>query len=183
MFLHEIKQFVPSLICLSCDGCCRFRRDGTCWQPKMATEEIDRQPGAQDADQRVLRQKIDADGRLATVAYHGIFICSFFNPPHNTCGVYHARPFECRLYPFLLMAESGRARLGVHLLCPYVQKKKDTLVWEEYLVEVKRFFARDDVRAFLKRQPFLFGDYGESRDQIEIIAGIDLGVLATKETP
>lgn len=37
--LQNFKQFVPSNVCLSCDGCCRFKQSDSRWRPHMTKEE------------------------------------------------------------------------------------------------------------------------------------------------
>jgi len=115
------------------------------------------------------------EGTIPTVAYQDFFICHFFNPQLNTCGIYHIRPFECRLYPFLLIKKSQEIAIGVHLLCPYIQEKRDTSDWQQYVAALKQYFTRDDVQAFLLRNPALIGDYKNSRDEIEPIFTVSLG--------
>lgn len=163
----ELKQFVPSEICLKCDGCCRFRQQGTCWQPKMSAEERAAAAARISGGIKSIPPATDPQGSLPLIAYQDIFICNFFSPQHNTCGIYHARPFECRLYPFLLVKSEGQISVGAHLLCPYIQEKKDTPRWEQYVLDLREFFRREDVRAFLGRNPLLAGDYKDGADEIE----------------
>ncbi len=174
LFLDALKQFVPSRVCLACDGCCRFRSEGTCWQPKMAAEEVRRLSGTDEPAKRLLQQTADPEGRIPLIGEQDIFICHFFNPRHNTCGIYHVRPLECRLYPFLLVKTNPAGiALAAHLLCPYVQQQKDSPEWAGYVRTLREWFRRDDVRAFLMRNPALAGDYGDSGEEVAHLFTID----------
>ena len=35
----DLPQFVPQSVCLSCDGCCRFKEEQSSWRPKAVGDE------------------------------------------------------------------------------------------------------------------------------------------------
>jgi len=166
-FISELKQFVPCRVCLACDGCCRFRRPDSVWQPHLTPQEI----GA--LKNQAVERILSAEGRVPTVPHQDFFICHFFSPAHNACGIYHARPFECSLYPFLLTKTDSGMALSVHLLCPYVMEKKDSLAWRQHILYLQDFFAREDVRAFLQRYPQLAADYSQSGQEMEKVFNLN----------
>jgi len=159
--ITELPQNVPSDICLKCDGCCRFASSHSPWRPKVAQDEAG---GA-------LAAELDADGALKTVDYNGQPHCAFLCAGDNTCQVYGARPFECRLYPFLLIKSGDGVALGAHLSCPYVQKHRDG-TFERHIDEMRTYFQRSDVRAFLKRNPCLAGTYPGAEGKIELLGRV-----------
>ncbi|MDZ4242153.1 MAG: YkgJ family cysteine cluster protein [Candidatus Omnitrophota bacterium] len=193
-----MKPFVPSQVCLSCDGCCRFKEDTSAWRPQVSAEEIaqmtrtlgsghtlarDSAPRASArgtspklADQVFLKTNVASDGRLKAIPHKDGCICTFFNPQHNTCGMYHARPFDCQLYPFLLTRRQGRAAVCVHLNCPYVQEKKDSAEFDAYAAYLREFFRRADVRDMLEKHPALIGDYSEYQDELQPLFELDLNL-------
>ena len=118
---QRIKQFVPSEACLACQGCCRFHEEDSFWRPRVVPTEI---PSGKD-------WPMDKDC-LRTRPHEGIFICSFLVSKDNTCEVYAERPFECRLYPFIISSNAAGTALFAHLSCPYLQEKYGTDEFKEY---------------------------------------------------
>jgi len=163
----NFKQFVPSRVCLQCDGCCRFRHVPSPWQPRIAKEEITKTSVPLAVRKLFSPAALSEEGVIKTVPYEDMHVCHFFNPQHNTCGIYAHRPFECQLYPFLLMREARHVAVCVHLLCPYVYDNKDSKIFGQYVAYLREFFARDDVRAFLQRNPGLVGDYTPYKEEWE----------------
>ena len=95
---NNFPQIVPSKICLSCQGCCRFRDAQSVWRPKVAPKELVANERKKD-----LARALGQDGRLKTVEAQGQNRCTFLNLGTNKCGVYTGRPFECRQRPDVLL--------------------------------------------------------------------------------
>ncbi len=165
---------MPSARCLTCDGCCRFREAGTCWQPKITPEEKQQAARVSPGIENALKRVGQKEGALPVVPHEDYFICHFFSPPNNACGIYSARPFECRLYPFLLLRTAAGPRLGVHLLCPHVAEARGTESWTDYLKYLKGFLAGNDTSLFLSRHPELFGAYPSADSEIEVLFSVDI---------
>jgi Fe-S-cluster containining protein len=161
----QFRQFVPSKVCLACDGCCRFREAQSAWRPKMS----DLEKVAPATKKIFTARSIDDQGFITTVEHQDTFVCYFFNPRHNTCGIYSQRPFECRLYPFLLIKNKNGKGLAAHLNCPYIQEAWDSEPLQGYRKYLQEFFLRDEVLAFLKASPALFGDDASFTDEIEFL--------------
>ena len=173
--IKEMKQFVPSQVCLGCDGCCRFKEEDSAWRPRIAPTEkkqVATKPGL--AEKIFSKAKVADDGHLKAVACHGLYICTFFNPEHNTCGIYHARPFDCQLYPFLLTKSDEKTVVAVHLNCPHVQEKKGSQEFQDYVSYLQEFFHRQDVVTFLQKNPSLVGDYAQYRQELEQVLELNL---------
>ncbi|MBN1869711.1 MAG: YkgJ family cysteine cluster protein [Candidatus Omnitrophica bacterium] len=167
--IKGLPQFVPQPTCLSCDGCCRFSGKDSPWRPKMAREEINKKcPYAQ----RLLKE-LDEGNALQTVEHRGHIQCAFLSAEDNLCRVYEHRPFECRLYPFLLLQENGDLVIAVHLQCPYIQEKRKDNIFGEYVSSLKEYVRRPEVLGFLKRNPMLAGDYAGYEQEIEHLFPLD----------
>ena len=164
--LNDMKQFVPQEVCLSCDGCCRFKEENSPWRPKVTAAEL-QGPIQQGLAERILAHST-AQGHIKTVSCGGQHICSFLNPQNNTCGIYPGRPFECQLYPFVLVrGKDETVGVCVHLNCPYIQESRSTKEFEEYVRYLREFFNRRDVRDFLHNNPSLGGDYAQYAKELE----------------
>ncbi len=164
---NNLNQFVPSEVCLQCDGCCRFKEENSAWRPKMAKEEITQLRKTGLADLILSKEIFSKEGSIKTVSCRGEHLCSFFNSHDHTCRIYHSRPFECELYPFLLTRKEGRMAVYVHLMCPFIQQKRATQDFDDYVVYLKKFFQEQEVLAFLKRNPDLASDYSDYQEELE----------------
>ncbi|MCA9401080.1 MAG: YkgJ family cysteine cluster protein [Candidatus Omnitrophica bacterium] len=168
MMFTDLKQFLSSQMCLSCDGCCRFDSLNNDWRPKV---------GAIEADHLIQNKKlkapasragiIDGGGYLPDKACHGLFMCEFFNLEDTTCAIYHHRPFECRLYPFVLTKRLDKNAVSVHLTCPYIMKMKGSSEYDRYVSYLKDYFTRNDLLVFLQENPHLFGEYPGYESELE----------------
>ncbi len=158
--LKDLKQFPPSLVCLSCQGCCRFKDAKSPWRPRMAEEEKGQ---ALDEQARLP----DRQGFITTVPSGEQHLCRFLDSETNVCGIYGGRPFECRLYPFLLMKNEDKAVVCAHLSCPYVQEHLDSQRFEEYVCYLKDYLGQEEVSGFLKRNPSLFGEYDGCKNEVK----------------
>lgn len=167
--IKNFKQFVPSSVCLKCDGCCRFKEADSRWRPHITQTE--RQEAAKPglAQQVFAQHVIGPDQRINATPCGQGHICHFLDPQKNTCGIYHARPFECQLYPFLLGIEDGQKALFVHLNCPYIQEHFKSGAYEQYVQYLRQFFQQPSVRVFLEHNPSSFTDYSAYRDELDCL--------------
>lgn len=136
-------SFPPQEFCLACQGCCRFQDSRSPWRPKIYAKEecFSRDQGPLNADQ---------EGYLRTRCVQGVWLCDHLDARTNHCQVYPWRPFECALYPFLLVRNKDAIAVALHLACPYVQEKKGLACFQDVCAQVKEFFEQKDVQSFLR---------------------------------
>ena len=152
--ISQLKQFVPSSVCLQCDGCCRFKSADSPWRPKLGTEE------AKGLTTKITQADwLDDGGHIRTLRHCGQDLCRFFNPDDHTCKVYDNRPFECALYPFVLSRSAAGVEVYAHLSCPYIQDTEATAALDEYVGYLKQYFHTPPVKDFLERNASLVHDY------------------------
>ena len=150
----SLDQFVPSEVCLKCNGCCRYKDSSSPWRPKLGALD---QTGL--ADLIVTGGVLDAQAYITTIQACGEHFCRFLKGEDNTCGIYTRRPFECSLYPFILSKTPDAVKVYVHLSCPYVQDHLSRARYDAYVAYLKEFFRREDVRGFLLGNQGMFHDY------------------------
>jgi len=170
---NPLKQFVPSAVCLKCDGCCRFQAADSPWRPGVASEEISAAVYPAKGGNVFNDTTIDAGQKLRTIPFQQMSICYFLHTPNNTCGIYAQRPFECRLYPFMIIAQEGKYSLSVHLACPYVQENRHTPEFDHYVVGLKDFFAQKATKRFLSGYLRLNHCYPGAQNELEDLFAID----------
>lgn len=173
MVINMLKQFVPSEVCLKCDGCCRFKEPGTIWRPKMSQDEAARVTSVGLADKILSPDILDDDQFIRTKPGCGEHLCQFFNPDDHACAIYKARPFECELYPFVISKDDRGAALYMHLNCPHVQEHLNSAVIKTYVRYLRDFFEKPDARAFLQRNYSLLNDYSSYKDELQFVFALE----------
>ncbi|MCK5180608.1 MAG: YkgJ family cysteine cluster protein [Candidatus Omnitrophica bacterium] len=171
--LTEMKQFLSSDVCLSCEGCCRFDKEKSDWRPKVGeSEERAIVANLTVAEKIESKKLVERGGYLSDKSCHGMHVCTFFHSDDSTCRIYHNRPFECRLYPFVLTRLRQARAVSVHLSCPYVQEKKGTLEYDQYVGYLKELFQSPEVDSLLRKNAHLFGDYSGYEAELEWVFDI-----------
>ena len=166
----SLKQFVPSETCLKCDGCCRYKEADSAWRPKLGVSDQ-----VNLAALITAHDVLDAQAYIKTTQVCGGHSCQFLNNSDNTCGLYTKRPFECLLYPVILSKTPDAIKVYMHLSCPYVQDHLPHAEFAAYVVYLKEFFHRANVREFLALNKSMLHDY--SPYILELLHLFDLSVL------
>ncbi|MBL7151578.1 MAG: YkgJ family cysteine cluster protein [Candidatus Omnitrophica bacterium] len=161
-----IKQFVPQEACLNCRRCCRFSDSNSVWLPCLLNEEIESfadKPG-------IPAVSISADKRIVPVANSAQdgFLCPFLNTGDNKCRIYEARPFECRLYPFLINLRDRKVLLTVDLNCPYIRGNIQSADFKRYSQDLAAFLNLPEQLKTLKENPQLLQAYEEVAEVVEL---------------
>ncbi|MFH0790754.1 MAG: YkgJ family cysteine cluster protein [Candidatus Omnitrophota bacterium] len=106
--MKMFKQFIPQEACLKCQGCCRFSQEVSLWSPCLLDEEIQYL-----LDKEIPPVSISIDKKIQPIPHPAGegFICPFLDAAVNKCKIYAFRPFECRLYPFLIALRGGKVLL------------------------------------------------------------------------
>lgn len=162
-----IKKFVPSEICLACQGCCRFKNIDSTWSVALLGSDI----------KRLLRHNIPPalitrDKRVALEPAKGeeYFFCSFLRRDNNSCRVYSFRPWECRLYPFLVQKKDNKTFLAVDLNCPYARSRFKTIDFNKYTLYLRLLLNSPRYLKTLKSNPHVFQEYAGT----ELISEINI---------
>lgn len=148
-----IKQFVPSDVCLKCEGCCRFNLADSPWRPKLGNSEV-------------LAKQTDSQGYLSTQLKKGKHQCVYFNDKDSTCLAYDHRPFECALYPFIFSIEDGIVKCYAHFACPFMQEQMDTDLFKRYNAYLQDYVSTGTFRLWLKENTRLLHDYRHAKDEL-----------------
>jgi Fe-S-cluster containining protein len=142
MVVHnEMKQFVDSKTCLECRGCCNFVDEH--WLPVLLSAET------------VLLHRNEISG----IRHNGRIACEFLDTAAHTCTIYGRRPFECALYPFMLVKRGCALDLAAHLACPFVVRTMHTEAWEAYTWYLAGLLKMPKWIALLKKEISRFRTY------------------------
>ena len=138
-----IEELIPEGYCLSCKGCCRFAEKDSAWLPHLLAEEKERLAGI---------SVLPDPGQ-------GNYLCGFLDEKTNKCGVYAKRPFECRLYPFLINRSDGGVFLGIDPNCVFVKENLGKEGFRESLLKMGEFSLSRDLLEILKGNSCLIQAY------------------------
>lgn len=133
-----LKQCIPDAFCLACRGCCRFRQPGSCWAPRLTRKEQE--------ELRIASPEVPLVYDLERQEY----LCGFLQPADNTCRIYDRRPFECRLYPFLLNRSEGRVFLAVDYNCPFADEHRQHAAIREHAAYLMSWFRSPEGERFVR---------------------------------
>ena len=174
----ELEQLVPSEVCLKCDICCRFPDSGTPLSPFFTAEEISAlPPGA--LPEKSFRER--SGGKITLVPFPvGIespghqegFICPAFDPSSQTCGIYSLRPFDCRLYPFMLMQIGDEVVLGKDSKCPYITDPMNREKIDAYGERVVALLRAPSWKVFILKNRGLVGADQEDVTTIGVLFSV-----------
>ncbi len=131
----NIKQYLNSEFCLDCKGCCRFEDE--IWLPHLLK-----------ADEKIL-------GFSCVKARKGAqstLVCRFLDKADHKCKVYEKRPFECVLYPFLLINNNDSLDLVVHLGCPYILNTVNSKQFAQYADYLVKKLLEPDILKLFKQE-------------------------------
>jgi Fe-S-cluster containining protein len=156
----SLKQFVPSSVCLKCEGCCRFLLSDSPWRPKTGEGEI--------------KENVDAAGYVKTVPQDAHHQCNYFNKIDSTCSIYEKRPFECSLYPFVVSGEKQGINVYMHLACPYIQDKEVSQELQDYITYMQDYFKQESTKTFLKNNKSLIHDYSAFENELKFLFTIEV---------
>ena len=150
----RVKQLIAHKFCLKCDGCCRFSQANTVWAPLFVKSEIKyliKENFFSLAD----FSNIAGRQRLQPLKHKDYFICPCFNPINHLCKIYKNRPFECQLYPFLLVKKDDKFYLAQDDKCLYISVcRKEKLSRRTAYLEKK--LNQKQTISFLKQNKELF---------------------------
>ncbi len=142
-----IKQFVPSEICLKCQGCCRFKEENSVWSVKLLEDE---------------RLRLKCENKTTPLKYsekEGNFYCSFLDKNNNRCVIYSSRPLECQLYPFLIHGKNKKVSLAVDSNCPFIQKDPEGKKVKDFALELASLLKTTAYQNILKNNPHIIQEY------------------------
>jgi uncharacterized protein len=161
-----MKQILSKETCLKCQGCCRFAEAATVWAPCLLDKEIKALFGKSG-----IAAVISADKRIRPVASgaEDVLFCPFLSPRDNKCKIYSRRPFECRLYPFIINSSAGKTYLAVDTNCPFVKEKFTTKSFKDHAAYLARLLNNRAFHKVLKNNPQIIQFYPGAVNVAEII--------------
>lgn len=145
--MMDPQQIIPQKVCLECSGCCRFEAERSAWAVHLSGRE-QQELGIQDT---VLPAKKDRpDGQL---------FCNFYDTSRRQCAIYYKRPFECRLYPFVINRKGSEIYLALDLNCPFARDNYQTAAMRDFIAGLCVRLSSAEFLDFIKTNPWLAQEY------------------------
>jgi Fe-S-cluster containining protein len=170
----DLPQIVPSDMCLRCDVCCRFPERESFLRPYFTAQERERAIASGLAPDLL---PDPAGGRIELVPHPAGdgYICPAFDTTTQYCGIYDARPLDCRIYPLALMRDEDDqgALLGLDTKCPYVQDAAQEARLLAYARRVGDLFQEPALRTVLSSNPELVNRFQDDVRPICDVGGRD----------
>ena len=164
-----MRQFTSQDFCIQCKGCCRFKKPDSVWAPKLLRQETNHLLNNKDS-----KSHIDAHNgiKLIQVSTDDCFLCPFLDTTENKCRIYHIRPLDCMLYPFLLSRKNDKVYLALHAECPFVSENLNSEKLKEHTEYLKSLLENKLYSQIIKDNPQLIQGYPHTIDlcQLEIHA-------------
>jgi hypothetical protein len=118
-----LPQVVPSSVCFQCEVCCRFPEADSFLRPYFTEQEIQEAV----AHGLPLGSFPDRSGSQIDLVKNPLgegYLCPAFDAASGRCGIYEARPLDCRLYPLALMWDAAHEEvmLGWDAKCPFMHE-------------------------------------------------------------
>jgi uncharacterized protein len=156
-----VEQIVPSPVCAVCDVCCRFPEAESALRPYFTAEEIQAAITAGVSPQAFP----DHRGTKITLIQHGAgYMCPAFEADTGRCGIYEARPLDCRLYPVSIMWDISQTQvvMGWDRQCPFIAERLDSPESQAYVERTHRLLESDTVAGTIQANPQLVGAFQEN---------------------
>jgi Fe-S-cluster containining protein len=135
------------------------------WAPCLLDEDIQ---NLLDSD--IPPATLSLEKRIIPIASEAseIYFCPFFAHLDNKCKVYDIRPFECRLYPFLLSLRNKKINLTIDLNCPYAAEKANTQEFRDYVEYLTGYLNSPAQVELLKENPHILQAYEDVLNVVEL---------------
>ena len=164
--LKPLPQMVPSSVCFHCDVCCRFPDADSFLRPYFTEQEVAEAVGS-GIDPRMFPEPAGSRITLVRNPLGEGYLCPAFDPVTNHCGIYEARPLDCRLYPLALMWDAAHKHvvLGWDAKCPFMLDALPPAI-AAHAERVTALLSTDEVIEAIARHPRLIGRF---QDDVVVI--------------
>jgi Fe-S-cluster containining protein len=117
------------------------------------------------------------------IRHKNMYICPYFNTKENGCAIYKIRPFDCRLYPFLLSHKDGGVFLCADLNCPFINKNIKNKSLKDYTFYLKKIFSNEKLINKILKNKALIGTYADDVVFLARLKRLSKKLHAHKEKP
>lgn len=172
-----MRQIVHHEQCQRCRECCRFRANRQDFAPIFTADELAAIRQTADTMPEFVPFK-NSDNifqiRLQAAKYPDPvypYVCPFLDEDKYACTIYDTRPFDCRVWPFIVLklTDTGEVRLahftGDACLALEEASMEDFGEYEAYMI---RLVTSADFLEFLRQHPELIWEHHDQGKYVTI---------------
>jgi Fe-S-cluster containining protein len=172
-----MKQIIHHEQCKRCGECCRFREDRQDFAPIFTVEELDSIQQTRETLPEFLPFKgtdnifqIQLKKAEKPTPFYP-YVCPFLDEEAYSCTIYDVRPFDCRVWPFIVLRvkETGQVLLahftGSACLALAEVQPKDFNAYDAYMGQM---VTSEEFLAFLRKYPQLIWDHESQGNYITV---------------
>ncbi|MFH1046156.1 MAG: phosphatidylglycerol lysyltransferase domain-containing protein [Candidatus Omnitrophota bacterium] len=167
----NIKQIIPSSVCLACDVCCRYPERTTAFAPCFLSSEIAEIVPQQSVFDSIGKKK---DNKTPPLPQGLGYRCSFFLPEKNSCRIYSQRPLDCQIYPFMVTyaADCASVILALDSHCPYFRGKESSPEVKTHADYLAALLESEEMINSIGENKNFIGDYQEGSIFLRKLGGL-----------
>lgn len=154
--LLHIKQIIPKGYCLNCDICCRFLDRLSAMRPYLLREDMEKLKKQASQSSRIRKGTF-----INLIKHQDMYICPYFNFKKDKCSIYRIRPFDCQLYPFLLIRKDREVFLCADINCPFVKENIESKLFTHHIGYLKKVFSDKRMLKIIVKNKKLIGNFKE----------------------
>jgi len=112
-----MKTITKSEDCLKCKECCKFEKDDLYFSPIFTSKEVEevrKRFGDVECFVEYKGSKNVFQIRMLK-SEKGGYVCPLLDEDTHLCKIYDIRPFDCKLWPFMLARVKGKK--GIYVVC------------------------------------------------------------------
>lgn len=113
----KIEKLLNFKDCVKCRQCCKFKNGEARWAPVFSRAEIETigKTYKGKASWRKYRNSQNSfQPRLKKAKEQaGLYVCPFLNEQKYTCLIERVKPFDCRIWPFVLMKNKKKDAINL----------------------------------------------------------------------
>jgi Fe-S-cluster containining protein len=142
-------QISSKNVCTSCKECCIFTHEDAFFAPVVTNSEKElinkkrKNPG--------IFEKKKNTWQIKLVDYKGKKVCPLLDTKTWLCGAYEDRPFDCKIFPYLLMWDANRETIVLAKIddaCPAFDNKTKA-EQEVYLADLIKYLQSEKITNLL----------------------------------
>ncbi len=159
-----MKTITKSEDCLKCRECCKFENSELYFSPLFTdkeVEEIKKKFGNVEYFMEYKGSKKVFQIKMLK-SEKGFYVCPFLDEEAHLCRIYEIRPFDCKLWPFMLARVKGKE--GAYVVCfdKCLCKGLEATPareFDEYKEYITNLLKSEQYAQLIKSYPELIWDY------------------------
>ncbi len=165
-------QINKSEDCKNCsDRCCRFAAHLSRFSPVFTEDELNLVIKKGFSRKLFLKKGKNTYQLKLTKKDGKFFVCPFLAEDGCFCSIYKIAPYDCKIWPFIVMKGDGKNKNRIYLMvdkvneCPVI-KKVSKEKKKKYIKYLQKYLEEEETVRLFKKYPDMISDYDCDLDRI-----------------